>query len=549
MDAKAAYYLPGRNKTLYFTPTGIVFALQGEDRSKAGRWIVKLDFLGMDRSTNLEGKDLRRTRFSYFKGKPEDHKTGVPAFGKLIYEQLWPGIDLVYSGAAGRIKYEFHLKPEADPNRIQLAYEGASEVFIDESGKLHVVTPTGSFFDDAPCAFQEIDGERIEVPVRYALRTADGSGKDKVYHLSFDIGSFDRSLPLIIDPSMLVYCGYVGGEDVEKCYGIAVDNAGCAYVTGYTQTDALTFPVKTGPDLSYNGSNDAFVAKISADGTRFDYCGYIGGDEDDAGFGIAVDDAGCAYVTGNTRSDPSTFPVKTGPVLSFGGVRDAFVAKVNPQGTELVYCGYIGGSEDDGGYGVALDNAGNAYYSGWTYSDEVTFPVSGGPDTTHNGDMDAYVAKVNSLGTGFFYCGYIGGSEGDTCFGIDLDDSGRAHVIGNTFSDETTFPVLQGPDLSYAGDADAFVARLDAQGSQLEYCGYVGGDRKENGLDICVDSQGDAFVIGWTHSDENSFPVKVGPDLTFNGGSDIFVARIDSSGSGFVFSGYVGGAQEDYGLG
>jgi hypothetical protein len=214
-----------------------------------------------------------------------------------------------------------------------------------------------------------------------------------------------------------------------------------------------------------------------------------------------------------------------------------------------VYCGYIGGSEDDGGYGVALDDTGNAFYSGWAHSDESSFPVATGPDLTHNGDSDGYVAKVNPQGSGFIYCGYIGGSEGDTCFGIALDDANRAHVIGNTFSDETSFPVLIGPDLTYADDADAFVARVDAQGSQLEYCGYVGGDRKENGLDICVDAQGDAYVIGWTHSDQNSFPVKAGPDLTFNGGSDIFVARIDSSGSGVVFSGYLGGAQEDYGLG
>jgi len=196
-----------------------------------------------------------------------------------------------------------------------------------------------------------------------------------------------------------VYCGYIGGVSNDRGTGIAVDGAGNAFVTGWTNSTEKTFPVKVGPDLTHNGGEDAFVAKVNAQGTELVYCGYIGGLGIEWGKGIAVDGGGNAYVTGETRSDQQTFPVTVGPGLKFMGVRDAFVAKVNPPGTALVTCGYIGGYGDDKGEGIAVDRAGNPYVAGSTGSDQLTFPVRKGPDLSYNSnnpnyDGDAFVAKI-----------------------------------------------------------------------------------------------------------------------------------------------------------
>jgi len=201
--------------------------------------------------------------FSYFKGKPSDWKTGLPTYTKVVYRDLWPGIDLVYSGTANRLKYEFVVKPDADPKEILLAYRGVSRLEVTESGALRVVTQAGGFEDGVPQAWQEIHGERREVSMRYALGAAKEEG---VFSYGFAIGDYDRGKPLVLDPAILVYCGYFGGSDADYGHGIAVDGQGNAYVTGNTYSDESTFPVKAGPDLSFNGGhndNDAFVAKVT----------------------------------------------------------------------------------------------------------------------------------------------------------------------------------------------------------------------------------------------------------------------------------------------
>jgi uncharacterized protein (TIGR03437 family) len=265
--------------------------------------------------------------------------------------------------------------------------------------------------------------------------------------------------------SALVYCGYIGGSGEERGQRIAVDGAGAAYITGFTNSTEVSFPVAVGPDLSFNGATgDAFVAKVNAAGTGLVYCGYIGGSGVDDGGDIAVDRLGAAYVVGTTGSTETSFPVVGGPDLSYNGeISDAFVAKVNASGTALVYCGYIGGNSFERGAGIAIDGLGQAYVTGETRSTEASFPVVGGPDLTHNGAgfIDAFVAKVNAAGTGLIYCGYIGGSNGDSGLDIAADSPGAAYVVGVTFSTEANFPVLGGPDLSYnGGNLDVFIAKI-----------------------------------------------------------------------------------------
>ena len=552
LNERVDYYVQGRDQSLYFGPGGVTFVLTSPERESAGegakapaRWVIKLDFVGADGTIRPQGLDETGAVISYFKGNREDWRTGLPSYGRLVYRNLWPGIDLAYSGTVSKLKYEFIVQPGADPSLIELAYRGASEVALGESGRLEINTPAGSLRDDEPVAFQEKGGERVAIPMSFTLEEPEPGSQA----FGFEVGDYDRSRPLIMDPAILVYCGYIGGSRNEDCHGIAVDGSGNAYVTGTTSSTQADFPEKVGPDLSYNIDNDAFVAKVNAAGTGLVYCGYIGGSGTDYGLGIAVDSLGNAYVTGNTTSTEITFPETGGPDLTSNGAEDAFVAKVSASGTSLVYCGYIGGFGADYGSAIAVDGSGNAYVTGYTNSGEAAFPETGGPDLTYNGNIDAFAAKVNASGTALDYCGYIGGSGADYGRGIAVDGAGYAYVTGGTDSAEASFPVTAGPDLTFNGVADAFVAKVDAAGSGLVFCGYIGGSGDDGGNGIAVDASGNAFVTGGTRSTEATFPVKVGPDKTFNGAVDAFAAKVDMAGLGLAYCGYIGGSGDDSGNG
>jgi hypothetical protein len=568
MDEEVAYYVKGADKILFFTSEGITFALSGKNGDKAKRWCLKLDFIDANPDVEPRGKNKKKAVFSYFKGKPEDWTMGVPSYGKLVYQDLWPDIDLVYTGTTHQLKYEFRLKPGADPNRINLTYRGVDDLFLTEECALEVATPAGGFKDGTPMAYQDIEGHRREVPVRYSIKGKQG---DQGCSYGFRLGPYDPDEELILDPVLFIYCGYIGGETTDEGRSIDVDKGGNVYITGNTWSTEPVFPVKVGPDLTANGwgmyRGDAFVAKVSADGTQLEYCGFIGGDDDDTGEAIKVDHGGHAYVAGYTRSSEATFPVVKGPDLTHNGNgltfegSDAYVAKVKPDGTGLVFCGYIGGREMDRAYGLALDDEDNVYIAGITNSDESTFPVMNGPDLTYNGDPytlkeDGFVARVKADGTGLDYCGYIGGTDYDYAIDIDVDSQGHAYLTGMTISDESSFPVLVGPDLTYNGGivfyGDAYVAKVNPDGTGLLYCGYIGGLFHDHGTAIAVDPEGCAYVTGSTESPEYSFPVLVGPDLTFNGSppnfyADGFVAKVTAHGKELEYCGYMGGELPDYG--
>jgi hypothetical protein len=569
LDARVAYYVQGRDTTLYFTADGMTLVQTERQREEGvskgrlekaslgrgmpqvhgpgSRWVVKLDFVGANPHPKIRAGDKLPAVVSYFKGCQDKWRSGLSTYGSIIYSDLWPGIDLLYSGTADRLKYTLFVKPGSDPAEVRLAYRGVREIRSNRAGQLEVETPAGEFRDEKPYAYQEVEGRRVGVNVAYAVDRAPAGER---HGYGFALGSYDHSKPLVLDPAVLVYAGYIGGGGDDYGRGIAVDSSGNAYITGETLSTDATFPVTVGPDLTFNGSfSDAFVAKVNAAGTALVYCGYIGGSDDDLGTGIAVDSSGSAYVTGFTHSTEATFPVTVGPDLTSNGSVDAFVAKVSASGTALVYCGYIGGSGDDFSRGIAVDSSGNAYVTGFTESTETTFPVTVGPDLTINGLFDTFVAKVNAAGTALAYCGYIGGSNGGAGFGIAVDGSGSAYVTGWTTSYESTFPVTVGPDLTYNGGKDAFVAKVNAAGTALVYCGYIGGSVDEEGDAIAVDSSGNAYVTGTSTSSEATFPVAVGPALTSKGLPDAFVAKVNAAGTALVYCGYIGGSGYEEGLG
>jgi hypothetical protein len=427
---------------------------------------------------------------------------------------------------------------------------------VNEKGKLEIDTPSGGFEDGRPVAYQIVDGRRKEVGVKYDLKNEE----ENPFSYGFHIPAYDATQTLILDPALIVYCGYIGGPKGDGATDIAVDADGNVYISGGTLSDESGFPVCTGPDLTFNDRysypmGDAFVAKINSEGTHLIYCGYIGGAVTDAAYNIDVDPQGNAYVLGWTSSGQDSFPVKVGPDLTINGQEDLFVAKVNAQGTDLVYCGYLGGDSSEYEGGIAVDLEGNAYVTGSTFSDETSFPVKVGPDLTFNKgtgpgySMDAFIARVNADGTHLDYCGYIGGIEGDYGNDVALDSKGCAYVAGTTGSDEMSFPIKTGPDLTFNGKYfDCFVAKVTASGDDLVYCGYIGGDKNESDNyynAVAVDSEGSAYVTGATYSDESSFPVKIGPDLTHNGKKDVFVARVNAGGTDLDYCGYIGGDDDE----
>ena len=551
-DPRVAYYVPGHDIATYFTADGVTFAFSSPmpprprrslARAAAApsepvvreRWALKLELVGADRAVMPRGQDMTPAVVSYFKGPESEWKTGLRTYAGVIYPDLWPGIDLVYAGVGGQLKYAFHVKPGADPTRIRLAYHGATAMALDR-GRLEVSTPLGGFSDERPYAYQEVDGQRREVRAAFAL----AGGR---HTFGFDVGAYDPRLPLVLDPGFLVYSGYIGGTGFETANAIAVDSAGSAYVVGATTSTVPSFPGTIGPDLTQNGDFDAYVAKVAADGSGLVYAGYVGGSSFDEAQAVAVDSAHNAYVTGRTSSTQATFPKKVGPGLTYnGGAFDAFVAKIKPDGTGLVYAGYIGGAGDDGALAIAVGSSGNAYVAGRTDSTQSTFPVTVGPNLSFNGGgFDAFVAKVKPDGSGLVYAGYIGGAGSDVATGIAVNSAGNAYVVGLTASDQTTFPVIVGPDLTFNGGGfDGFVAKVKADGTGLVYAGYLGGAGDDDAGSVAVDSAGSAYVVGNTKSDETSFPVKTGPGLQLHGGNNTYVAKVKADGTGLAYAGYIG---------
>jgi len=585
VDARASYYIQGADKMLYFGSHGVTMVLSkavqgqsaqvnfarvsaasekmndGSTPQTALRTAVSLEFVGANPSVKPIGEELAPPRFSYFKGPREHWAVGLRSYNKLVYPDLWPGIDLIYTTSVDRLKYMFVVKPGADPSSIKLRYRGAESVSLTREGKLSVRTVVENFYDDKPSAHQEIAGRFVDVSVGYALLSSPDAG----YAYAFNIGAYDSTRVLVVDPAILVYAGFIGGTGDDRGNAIAVDAEGNVYVTGETNSLQTSFPVVGGLDDSQNGGVDAFIAKVDPSGTQLLYAGFIGGAGDDRGKSIAVDSLANVYITGETSSDQISFPVIIGPDLTFNGTTDAFVAKINSSGTNLVYAGYIGGLDADRGMGIALDSFNRAYVTGETASSGISFPNGTGFgglnsfDASLNGGVDAFVARVAVSGASLDYAGFLGGLGTDRGTSIAVDSLNRAYITGETDSPSSSFPTgvgfadMTSFDSSLNGDSDAFVVRVAADGLSLNYAGYIGGSLSDQGNGIVVDGDGNAYVTGETSSDASSFPdgnglgLLPGPGQLQRGGVDAFAAKINTLGNVLLYAGFIGGTADDRG--
>lgn len=553
--------------TLFLTHNEAVLSFWPSTNQKSRNAVLKMKFLGANPNPSSTGLFEVPRKSNYFFGNdPRQWHTNIVNYAKVRYQDVYPGIDLVYHGNKNQLEFDFLLAPGAQPRNIQLRFAGADHVQIDPRsgdlvlvvGKQEVRLPKPGVYQPESTADSMPDSQiqpahRHFIEARYVIGTHN--------RVSFDVARYDVTRPLVIDPA-ITYSTYLGGSSNDYGDAIATDASGNAYVVGYSSS--TNFPTTTGAYQTQCGScggsnSNAFITKLDATGTTLIYSTYLGGSGTDYGNGITVDAAGDVYVVGQTTS--KNFPVtssafqKTCSNNCSGS--DVFVSELDPSGSSLVYSTYLGGEGSDQGNAIRLDSSGNAYITGFTQS--TNFPVTPGAfqtTCTCAGKADAFVTALNPIGSALVYSTYIGGSSTDVAYAIDLDSSNNAYITG--YTESTNFPTTSGAFQIRPGALQtAFVTKLNSTGTALIYSTYLGGHNSNTtpceacGTSIAVDSSGDAYVSGLTA--ESNFPITRGAFQTkfrsSSNGHDAFITKFNSTGTALVYSTYLGGTRDDGAVG
>jgi hypothetical protein len=505
----------GREYTLFLTSSDAVFALKNT--------LLRMRLLGANSEAKATGVEELSGTVNYFIGNdPKKWRTNVSTYGKVEYRNIYPGVDLLYYGNQRQLEYDLVVAPGADPGVARLGISGVSKIRIDQSGDLVLDTSAGVVHLRKPVAYQRTQNGQQSIDVKYEL-----GGDDQV---AFDVGSYDHSKQLVIDP-VLVYSSFLGGSgsDTGAFAGIAVDSAGSAYVI--SSTNSTDYPIANAAQPSFGGgTSDVVVTKFKPDGSGFEYSTFLGGSATDNAAGIAVDSSGNAYVTGQT--DSSDFPTTTGAFQrnkpSTGFNTAAFVTKLSPSGSALVYSSFLGGSLSDTGTAIAVDSSGRASVTGLVNS--KNFPVTfGAPQPT--GDYtfgiigDAFVTTFAADGSSLVFSTYLGGKLLDQGTGIAVDPAGNVYVVGYTTSSD--FPTVNALQPVFGGVENAFIAKFNPNTSTLVYSTYLGGSGADQGLAIAVDSAGSAYVTGFTES--TNFPTVKPFQAALDGAVSINIINQDQS--------------------
>lgn len=555
-DREAKFIARGPGYHAYLAENKVVFSLKREsedalsanapelsDKHKTVKTTsdrLVMEFAGANDHPAISGENGAITKTNYYIGKRRFEN--VSNYHAVNYSNVYDGIDAVFYGNAGKqLEYDFTVAPNADAGQVALSFEGAKEISIDESGNLRVKTENSELVQQKPFAYQIIEGERREVSVSYAI-AEQSQIANRNSQISFQLGEYDKSQPLVIDPA-LNYLTYIGGTAFDDTFEVAADAQGNAYITGATAS--LNFHGQTRDSADAQG---AYVAKLNPAGTAFVYITILEGNDNDTARGIALDANNNAFVTGIASR---FFPTTSGAYDTNHGTLnddDAFVAKLNATGG-LVYSSFLGGADSDEGFDIAVDASGKAYVAGNTFS-AAGFPTKnrfqgcglGFPVSLDS--LDAFLTVLNSSGSDITYSSCIGGNlTQDKTFSIALDSSNNAYLTG--LAKGGNFPTKNAFQPNSGGGIDAWVAKFNPSLSgndSLIYSTYIGGVGTDQGNGVAVDANGQAVVVGLTGS--TNFPLANAFRST-NQINEGFVSVIGSGGSTLVNSSFLGGADQD----
>ena len=468
--------------------------------------VIRMSLVGT-RAAEISGIDVLPGTVNYFIGKEtRNWHTNIRTYRAVKYRNVYPGIDQIFYGNGQELEYDYIISPGANPAAIAFNFRGQSTLKIDHTGDLVLHLASDQHVRiRRPVAYQNINGRRQEISIRYRVRRNRDIG--------FEIGAYDRAKTLVIDP-VLSYSSYLGGSGNDTGFDVAVDNSGNTYVSGVTDSS----------EFSDRSGTNAFVARFNVDGSQRTYLAIIGGAGDDSAFSVGIDGFGAAYITGAT--DSSDFPLVNSFQSAFGGgAQDAFFSKLNPSGTSLIYSTYFGGSGADAGFAIAVDSTGSAYATGSTDS----------PEVSTLGNSDAFVTKISASGSSREYFTVLGGAGDDKAFDLALDGAGNAYIVGST--DSSNFSIVNALQPNNAGLGDGFLTKLGLSGGII-YSTYFGGSGTDSCFGIAVGGNGEAYIAGSTDS----------PEFAGLGGRDAFAAKFDSTGSGRIYLTVLGGNGDDAGF-
>jgi hypothetical protein len=554
-DSAVKFIAGGLGDNIFFTSNEVVLSrasnlTQPDLANGAQGQAIRMRFEGADPTLQVTPYGPQPGRISYMIGDdPEKWITGLPTFTGVIYEGLYPGIDLQYKGRAGTLKGTFLVAPGADPTQIKWRYDGFTQLAVNDQGDLiiglHNAAGDGknssndlTISESAPIAWQEIAGQSVPVSIRY-LPQKNGI-------ISFSVGHYDPAHLLTIDPT-LEFSSLLGGSDTEFGTGITLDGDGNIYLAGITAS--TDFPTVNPAQPSYGGGtcpgfpcSDAFAAKLSPDGSTLLYSTYLGGSENDEGLDISIDSQGNVYLTGSTSSQdfPTFNPLQN--QNGGAGTQDVFISKLNPSGDTLIFSSYLGGTENDVGAGITHEAGDQTIITGWTYS--ADFPLLDPLQPSLEGSSDAFVTRITANGNALVYSTYLGGEGRDWAQDVAIDNNQDVYLTGGTLS--TDFPSSRAPQgVRGNGLADAYVAVLKNDGSELIISMIVGGAGMEEGTGIALDDDRNIYVTGHTTSED--FPTESALQSTFGGLQDAFLFKLQGDGSALIYSTYLGGSHLETG--
>jgi hypothetical protein len=547
-DPKIKFFSRGTGYGVSFTRRDAVLSLH---KTAAQGDVVHIQIAGQTVPDSPTGESQLPGVVNYMQGNdPAAWRTNIPTYAKVRYAAVYPGVDLLYYGSQQQLEYDFVVAPHTDASQISLRFAGARNLHLDRSGNLVITANNGSVAFHKPVVYQILRGQRHEVAGNFSLLAGNT--------VAFRVGPYDRSQPLTIDPT-LIYSTYLGGTSSEAVKAMAVDSSGNAYVTG--QTTSADFPVTAGA-LQANTVSTSFVSKLNPSGTALLYSTYLGPSATTTN--IAVDSSGDAVVIGSTTS--ASFPVTSGVFQatnkSTSGGSNAFIAKLNPTGTGLVFSTYLGGSNSEVATGLALNSTGDIYLAGYSYS--TNFPVTTGAYQTTNASAvndegwNNFITEMNPTGTALIFSTFLGGNDE---YGepppilLALDSSGNTYVSSNAISVDfpTTAGAYQTATKAKAGDTNITLSKLNATGTKLLYSTWLDGPSSTYQSDlvngIAVDTAGDLYVAGVTY--ESAFPTTAGALQTTNKNGATypigFVTKLNAAGSALVYSTYLGGSGGSFG--